>query len=153
MTTRERRPGPEDAHTATVTRSERTSGGSLVVGYLLVFVVLFRRPTVGLAAATASVPSTLYFLVIPTFGVIGGVYSYYGGVYGAVGAFVFGSYLGLFGLALTLGVGLSPEPVWSLVGVGVLLSCLSVVTLVGSVVRGVAPVGAVVGSAVDEERR
>lgn len=116
---------------------ERTHAGpgALLVGYVLVFVVLYRRPASGVAAATASGQSLLYFLVLPGLGLVAGGYAVVGGPYGSVLQFGFGTYLGLFGLALTFGALLSPDSVGIVIAAGVLILGLAVASVVSSVLR------------------
>lgn len=110
-------------------------GGALVLGFVLVLAALYRNPTSGLAAATADPQSLFYFLVLPVVGLLAGGYSYLGGPFNAIPLFLLGSYLGVFGLALTFGTLLAPDPFGILLGLGLLLLTLSVVALVASVKR------------------
>lgn len=115
-----------------------TGGGALVIGYLLVLLVLYRNPASGLEAATVNPQSVLYFVVLPVVGLLAGIYASVGGPYGAVPLFVLGSYLGIFGLALTLGYLLAPTPMGLPLVVGIVLLPLSIVALVASVLQLVA---------------
>jgi len=87
---------------------DRRLGGYLTAaGYLLVLALLFRDPSRGLAAA-GTAQGLLFFVVLPAFGLLSGVYAALGGPFGGVGLFVAGSYLGVVGL--TLGFALVPVP-------------------------------------------
>jgi hypothetical protein len=98
-----------------------TGGGALVIGFLLVLLVLYRNPASALETATASIQSGLYFLVLPIVGVVAGVYAIADGPYSALPLFFSGSYLGVFGLALTVGGLLSPDPIGLPLGIGGIL--------------------------------
>jgi hypothetical protein len=100
---------------------DRRRGGYLTAaGYLLVLVVLFRDPSRGLAAA-GSAQGVLFFVALPVFGLLSGLYAAAGGPFGGPGLFLAGSYLGVVGL--TLGFALAPvPPLVSLLGV-VLFGC------------------------------
>lgn len=110
-------------------------GVSLVLGFLLVLVVLYQDPATDVADLTGGLQPALYFLVLPLLGVIAGVYAHFEGPYSGVPEFVFGSYLGVFGLAITLRSLLSPAPAGLALVVGLVLSALAVVSLVASLVR------------------
>ncbi|WP_018257364.1 hypothetical protein [Halomicrobium katesii] len=90
-------------------RTER-GGVVLVVGYAIVLLAVYRTPASAFETATASPEAALYFLVLPAVGILGGIYAYRDGPFGAVPLFVLGSYLGFFGLALSLGELLSARP-------------------------------------------
>ncbi|MCQ4334181.1 hypothetical protein KM295_11970 [Natronomonas sp. F2-12] len=115
-------------------------GATLVAGFLTVLLVLYRDPVYGLDAATDGVASVVYFAVLPVTGLLAGVYAYTDGPYSVVPLFFLGSYLGVFGLALTLGSVLGPNPIGLFVGVGIVLLSLSLVALVASVLRSTASV-------------
>jgi len=104
----------------------RSGGAALLLGYLLVVGLLFWQPGRGVAAATASLQGSLYFLVLPVAGLAAGVYALYDGPYNGVFLFVAANYLAVFGLALALGF-VSIPPLVSLLGVG--LVALAVVAL------------------------
>ena len=115
-------------------------GTALVAGFLVVLLVLYRDPVRGLDAATAGAATILYFVVLPVAGLLAGVYAYSDGPYGVVPLFLLGSYLGMFGLGLTLGSVLGTNPIGISLGVGVVLLVLSLVALVASVLRTTASV-------------
>lgn len=104
----------------------RSGGAALLVGYLLVVGLLFWQPLRGVAAATASLQASFYFLVLPVAGLAAGVYTLYDGPYNGVFLFVAANYLAVFGLALALGFVPIP-PLVSLLGLG--LVALAVVAL------------------------
>jgi len=112
-----------------------TDGGTLVIGFVLVLGVLYRHPASGVEAATADPASLLYFAVLPVLGLVTGVYAALDGPYSTVPAFVLGSYLGVFGLALVFGTLLSPNPVGITTWIGLVLLALAVVALVASLLR------------------
>jgi hypothetical protein len=112
-----------------------TGGGALVVGFLLVVLLLYRNPVAGLNAATVSVQSVLYFLVLPVVGILGGSYTYTDGRYSGVSLFLFGSYLGVFGLAVTLGSVLASGWIELSLWIGIGLLACSVTALAASVNR------------------
>jgi hypothetical protein len=114
---------------------KETGGKALTIGFLLVVSVLYRDPTSALETVTASFQSGLYFLAFPIAGILAGVYAHVGGAYSAVLMFLSGSYLGVFGLALMFGGLLSPDPIGLLVGTGIVILVLAVVTLTGSLLR------------------
>ncbi|WP_241658426.1 hypothetical protein [Halorubrum sp. BOL3-1] len=120
-----------------MTRLDRTrvGGGALVVGYVLVLALLFRDPGGALAAATAGPEAAAYFLVLPTLGVIAGLYAFLDGPLASAALFAFGSYLGVFGLGLAFGTLLSPAPVSLPLGVGLLGLALAVAALAASVLE------------------
>lgn len=87
-------------------RLDRRLGGRLTAaGYLVVFALLFREPSRGLAAA-GTARGLLWFVGLPALGLLSGAYAAFGGPFGGVGLFVAGSYLGVVGL--TLGFALVP---------------------------------------------
>jgi len=115
-------------------------GAALAVGFLLAVAVLYREPVSGWNAATAGVASAVYFLALPAAGLLAGVYAYIDGPYSAAPLFLLGSYLGVFGIALTLGTALRATPIGVYLGVGAVLLALSLVALVASVLRATAAV-------------
>jgi len=106
----------------------------------MVLLVLYRNPARLLDAATMGAATALYFVVLPVAGLLAGVYAYTDGPYGVVPLFLLGSYLGVFGLGLTLGSVLGTNPIGISLGVGVVLLVLSLVALVASVLRTTASV-------------
>jgi len=114
---------------------DHATGGALAGGFVLVVLLLYRDPASGVDAATASLPSLVYFVVLPAAGVLVGAYASAGGPYSALPVVLFGTYLGVFGLALALGSALAPEPAGLPLGVGLVVLALSLAALVGSVVR------------------
>jgi hypothetical protein len=108
-------------------------GSALTLGFVFVLVALYREPASGLDAAMVSLQSIVYFFVLPAVGAFSGVYAATGGPYSAVLLFFFGSYLGVFGLALTVGSLLAPAPAGLSLWLGVSLLSLSVTALVASV--------------------
>ncbi len=113
----------------------RATGSALAGGFVLVLVLLYRDPPTGVDAATGGLASLVYFVVLPVGGVLAGAYAYADGPYSTLPLFLFGTYLGVFGLALALGSALAPTPAGLPLGVGLAVLALSLVTLVGSVVR------------------
>lgn len=111
----------------------QTGGGALLLGFVLVFGVLYRDPSHGLDAATAEPAAAVYFLVLPALGLLAGVYASLDAPHGSVPLFVFGSYLGLVGLALAVGGALAATPSGLAVGVGLVVLALAVAALVASV--------------------
>ena len=109
-----------------------TGGGALILGFLLVLAVLYRNPANGLEAATVGRQSVLYFLVLPAVGMLAGVYAAIDGPYHTALLFFFGSYLGMFGLALTFGRLLAPDPIGLSLWIGLALLPLSVTVLLAS---------------------
>lgn len=79
------------------TLDQQLGGRLTAVGYLIVFALLFRDPSRGLAAA-GTAQGQLFFIALPAFGLLSGVYAAFGGPFGAVGLFVAGSYLAVIGL-------------------------------------------------------
>jgi hypothetical protein len=110
-----------------------TGGGALTLGFVLVLVVLYRDPANELEVATISFRSVFYFLLLPVGGVFAGVYAVIDGPYSTVLLFDFGSYLGVFGLALTFGRLLASDPISLLLWIGITFLLLSVTALVASV--------------------
>ncbi|MDZ7745827.1 MAG: hypothetical protein U5K28_04635 [Halobacteriales archaeon] len=125
---------PERVVRDSLSTAYEAGGGALVVGYVLVLALIFRDPESALAAATAGPEAAAYFLVLPTLGVVAGIYASLDGPLASVALFAFGSYLGIFGLALTFRSLLSSTPVGLLLGVGLVALALAVVALVTSVV-------------------
>ncbi|MEF8840229.1 MAG: hypothetical protein V5A62_01200 [Haloarculaceae archaeon] len=115
-------------------------GTALVAGFVVVLVVLYRDPVSGLDAATDGAATVAYFVVLPVAGLLAGVYAYSDGPYSVVPLFLLGSYLGVFGLALTLGSVLGPNPIGLPLGIGIVLLSLSLVAVVASVLRSTASV-------------
>mgnify|MGYP006948679574 FL=1 len=109
-----------------------TGGGALTVGFLLVLAVLYRNPANGLEAAMVGPQSVLYFLVFPAVGILAGVYAAIDGPYHTALLFFLGSYLGVFGLALTVGRLLAPDPISLSLWIGLALLPLSVTVLLAS---------------------
>ncbi|MFB6176334.1 MAG: hypothetical protein ABEI99_04175, partial [Halobaculum sp.] len=122
------------------------NGGALFLGSLLVVGLLFSDLTAGLAAVTETAASLAYFVVLPTGVFLTGLYTAFGGPYSAVPVFLSGSYLGFFGVALTFGTAVAADPVWQLLLIGLLLSALSVVSLVGSLLQSTAALQTVSGT-------
>jgi hypothetical protein len=114
-------------------------GSALVVGFLGVLLVLYRAPVSGWATATESVATVVYFLVLPVAGLLAGVYAVADGPYSAVPQFLFGSYLGVFGLGLLLAGAVGATPI-GLLGSGVGFLLLSLGALVTSVLESTASV-------------
>ncbi len=115
-------------------------GAALVAGFLVVLLVLYRDPGSGVAAATQSVTSVVYFVVLPLTGLLAGVYAYADGPYSSLPLFLLGSYLGVFGLALTAGSVLRPNPIGLPLGIGLVLLGLSLVALLAVVLRSTSAV-------------
>ncbi|MFB6192173.1 MAG: hypothetical protein ABEI11_02495 [Haloarculaceae archaeon] len=103
--------------------------------------MLYWDPAAGLEAATTNVRSAVYFLVLPVAGLVAGGYAYVGGPYAAVSSFLFGSYLDVFGLGLTLGRLLAPDPVGPVLAIGIGLAALVLAVLVANVFRTAGAVG------------
>lgn len=114
-----------------------TGGGALVVGYSTVLVAVHRTPTSAFETATGSLGPALYFLVLPAIGLLGGIYASRDGPFGAVPLFVFGSYLGFFGIALSFGALLSAEPA----GISLVVGLLGVLCATLALVAGLVQVG------------
>lgn len=76
--------------------------------------------------------------MLPVVGLGAGVYVSADGPYSGVASFVLGSYLGVFGVVLTLGGLLASDQVPLLAGVGIILSSLGIVAIAASVLRFVA---------------
>lgn len=114
-------------------------GGALVIGFALLLAVLYRYPARGWEVATADPVSLLYFGLLPVVGLIIGVYAALDGPYSTVPVFALGSYLGVFGVALTVGTLLSPNPVGIITGIGTVLLAFSVVALVARLLRVATP--------------
>lgn len=112
--------------------SENAGGLALVVGYLLVLGVFYRDPVGALGAATAGVQSLVYFLVLPVGGLLAGLYAVLGGPYSGAPVFLLGTYLGIVGLALTVGNLLASTGAGILLAMGLVLVVLSLVALVTS---------------------
>jgi len=108
----------------------KAGGRALAIGFLLTLVVLYRDPASGLDAATVGPRAVLYFLVLPVAGVLGGVYASVDGPYSTVPLFFLGSYLGVFGLAVTLGTALSRDVNALLLAVGLATFALAAVAIV-----------------------
>ena len=112
-----------------------TGGTALVVGYSIVLVAIYRTPTSAFETATGSFGPTLYFLALPAAGILGGIYAYRDGPFGAAALFVLGSYLGFFGIALSFGALLSANPVGIPLGVGLLGVLCATLALVAGVLQ------------------
>ncbi|MEF8782535.1 MAG: hypothetical protein V5A39_06220 [Haloarculaceae archaeon] len=80
----------------------RTGGIALIVGYGLFIAVLFRNPTAGLAAATASAQGVVFFLLLPITGLVSGAYVFLDTPFRTTVAFLTGSYLAVSGIAIAL---------------------------------------------------
>lgn len=115
--------------------SSKTGGVALVVGFLLVLLLLYRDPTRAVAAATGTVQSLVFLLVLPIGGLVAGVYAYVEGPYHGTLAFLAGSYLGVFGLTLIVGFRPRSGPIAPLQGLGIVLLVASVVTILVSFQR------------------
>jgi hypothetical protein len=122
-------------------QTNQATGGALVVGFLVVLLLLFRDPHAGLDLASSGVSALLYFAVLPLVGVAVGLYTYTAGSYHTVPLFLLASYLGVFGLALTLGSLLSPDPIGPALVVGLVLLPLAVLALVGSLLESTTSLG------------
>lgn len=122
----------------------KADGGALVLGFALVLTLLYRHPAEGLEAATGDPASLFYFLVLPGIGLLTGIYAGLGGPFSTVPVFALGSYLGVFGVALTVGSLMAATPTWTTVGIGLVLLALAVVAFLTSVLRVVTfvPIGA-----------
>lgn len=121
---------------------ETVGGGALIAGFALLAVTLYGRdPSGAFGAATADVQGAVYFLVLPALGLSAGVFAYAGGPYAGVPLFVFGSYLGVFGVGVTFGALVTTAPSAALVGVGVALVALAVTALVASLLRVAGAIG------------
>jgi hypothetical protein len=116
-------------------------GGALAIGSLLVLLVLYRDPASGIAAGTRGLQPAVYFLVLPVLGLLAGLYAAIGGPYGTVLLFLLGTYVGVFGLALTLGGLLTAGPVGFPLVVGLALLPLSLLALVSSLLRWATSLG------------
>ncbi len=108
-----------------------TGGVALVLGYLLILLVLFRRPAQGLEAALAGIQPLVHFLVLPIGGVVVGLYASLDGPNSGPFLFVAANYMAVFGLGLAIGVG-SGTSVGIFQVVGLVLFVLSVVAMVVS---------------------
>jgi hypothetical protein len=117
-----------------------TDGAALMLGFALVLSLLYRNPVSGMDAIMADPASILYFGILPVVGLLSGGYAAFDGPYSAVLVLALGSYLGVFGLALTVGTLLSPPPVGIITGVGIVLLVLAVVALVTSLLHVAASV-------------
>ena len=120
--------------------TSKIGGSALVAGFLIIVFVLYRDPVSGVDAATEGVATVVYFILLPVAGFLAGVYAYADGPYSVVPLFLLGSYLGVFGLGLTLGSVLGSTPVGLPRGIGVVPLSLSLVALVTSVLRTAASV-------------
>lgn len=122
-----------------------TAGAAVVVGFLvlLLLLLLYRTPDQAIESATVNVQSIVYFVFLPLAGLLGGAYVYSGGSYASVLLFVLGSYLGVFGLALSIGTLLSGTPLQPPLVVGVVLLVLAVLAVGASLVRSFSVVRAV----------
>jgi hypothetical protein len=80
----------------------RTGGFSLVVGYCLLIVVLFRNPNDGVAIATETAQGFLFFVVFPVCGIASGVVLLFDWPFRTTAAILASSYLGVVGITLAL---------------------------------------------------
>lgn len=126
---------------------ERAGGVALTTGFLLAALVLYRNPASGLDAATATAGSMVYFLLLPVAGLLAGLHVAISGRYAAPLLFSFGTYLGVFGLAVTLGSLLATGSSGVLAVLGATLVVLGVVALVAGVHRVTVPLGVAVDAA------
>lgn len=78
----------------------RTGGLALVVGYCLLFAVLFRDPADAVATATATIQGLLFVAVLPVLGLCSGVYLFLDKPFRTVVATLGSSYLGVVGIGL-----------------------------------------------------
>jgi hypothetical protein len=78
----------------------RVGGLALLVGYCLLFAVLFRNPGEGVTTATATVQGLLFVVVLPVLGLCSGVYLYLDKPFRMAVAAVGSSYLGVVGVGL-----------------------------------------------------
>ncbi len=107
---------------------DRIAGVALLIGYAIVVAVLYRDPAAGIEQATRGLAAAVYFLFFPAGGIATGGYALLGGPYDGVFVFVTGSYLGVLGITLAVGVAFLPV---ALAGAGMFL--LSVVAIAASV--------------------
>jgi hypothetical protein len=132
----------------TPTRDRETAGGvALAAGFLLAAAVLYRNPVDGLAAATATASAAVYFLALPTAGLLAGVYVVAGGRYAVPLLIAFGTYLGVFGVGLAVWSLLTADAPLVLSAVGATVTALSVVALVAGTLRLVGSLGVIVDTA------
>lgn len=115
--------------------SSRTAGAATVGGYLAVLLLLLVDPSYTVASATAGTGALLTLLVFPVVGLGIGVYTYAEGPYHGVLLFLAATYLGVVGLTLVVGFGLSPRRIVALQGLGLALFVLSLVAILASVKR------------------
>jgi hypothetical protein len=120
-----------------------TGGGALAIGFLLLILVLYRSPQSAIEAATGDGQSALFFLVLPVVGLLAGAYDLVDGPYSVVGVFLLASYLGVFGLGVSLRYLVTATPADVFLGIALLLVVLAVVALVSSVLRLIPSVGLV----------
>lgn len=126
---------------------ETTGGAALTAGFLVVAVLLYRDPASGLDAATATTGSAAYFLVLPTAGLLAGVYVVASGRFAAPLLFAFGSYLGTLGLAVALSGLLAAGPSVVVTTVGATVVVLALVAVVAGMGLAAAPLGVAVDAA------
>lgn len=115
----------------------RTGGVALAVGYGLLVVALFRDPANGLATATGSAQSVVFFLVLPAVGLASGVYGYVGGPLHTGVTLLTATYLAAVGVSLALF--LSGGVVLALLGLA--LFALATVAIVGALLSALAAMG------------
>ncbi|MFB6111731.1 MAG: hypothetical protein ABEJ35_04250 [Halobacteriaceae archaeon] len=113
--------------------STELGGLALLAGCLLALLLSlgFLGPAGG--APTDGVATLTYFIVLPVAGLLGGAYAYFEGPYSGLPLFVLGSYMGVFGLGLSLTTGLSRRPSGILLGAGLLILAFAVTAVVASV--------------------
>jgi len=78
----------------------RTGGLALIVGYCLLFGILFRDPGTGIMTATETVQGLLFVVVLPVLGLCSGVYLFLDKPFQTVVAALGSSYLGVVGIGL-----------------------------------------------------
>jgi hypothetical protein len=78
----------------------RIGGLSLVIGYCLLFAVLFRDPGAGVTTATETVQGLLFVVVLPVLGLFTGVYLLLDKPFRTAVAAIGSSYLGVVGIGL-----------------------------------------------------
>lgn len=121
--------------------SSETGGVAMVSGFLVVLVLLFIDPSYTLSTASTGLRALFLLLVFPVAGLLVGLYAYVDGPYHGVLLFLAATYLGIVGLTMVVGFGLSPMRVETLQGVGLLLFVLSLLAILVSVQRFAAFVG------------
>lgn len=121
--------------------SSKTGGTAIASGFLLMLLLLYLDPSYTLTAATAGVRALLLLLVFPLTGLLVGLYSYLDGPHHGALLFLAGTYLGIVGLTMVVGFGLSPLRIQLLQAVGLVLFGLAVVAILVSVQRFASFVG------------